>query len=82
MTPRQFHALAEHHKWEHERTEVLFAQLTKEVHNTGFRTSEKPTEMREFMPSQWGVIARKRRKGMSRKAVADGVRAAMGAFMK
>jgi len=32
--------------------------------------------------TQWGVIAKNRRKGMSRKAVADGVRAAMGAFMK
>ena len=82
MTPRQFHALAERHRWGQERNELLFAQLTAVVHNTGFRTTEKPIEVREFMPSQWGKLARKKRRNESRKAVADGIRKAMGAFMK
>jgi hypothetical protein len=82
MTPRQFHALAERHRWGQERNELLFAQLAAAVHNTGFRTTEKPLEIQEFMPSRWGLLARKRRKRMSRKAVADGVRSAMGAFMR
>ena len=82
MTPRQFHALADQYRWNQERSELLFAQLAAVTHNTGFRTTEKPLEVQDFMPSRWGAAAKKRSRRMSRKKIADGVRAAMGAWVK
>ena len=53
LTPRQFDALLKRHHHRVESNELLFAQLTSWVANTGFRSTEKPTQPKDFMPSQW-----------------------------
>lgn len=58
MTPRQFDYLLKRFRNRRdaatEHTEYMFAQLTSWVANTGFRSTEKPTQVKDFMPSQWG----------------------------
>jgi hypothetical protein len=55
LTPRKFDALLKRQRNRRERdtehTEFMFAQLTWWVANTGFRSTEKPTTFRDFMPS-------------------------------
>jgi hypothetical protein len=36
-----------------EHTEVMLAQLTAWTINTGFRSTEKAVETKDFMPSEW-----------------------------
>jgi|SRR5271163_3601596 len=81
-TPRQFDGLLKRHKNKVESNELLFAQLTSWVANTGFKSADKPTSTKDFMPSQWGKSSSSaksspKRKRMTRKrrdAVADGFR--------
>ena len=53
LTPKQFADLKRQHRNHVESTELLFAQLTSWVANTGFRTTDKPVSTVDFMPSQW-----------------------------
>lgn len=57
LTPLQYDALVKRHRRKVESDEFLFAQVTSWIANTGFRTTEKPTQAKEFMPSQWGKSA-------------------------
>ena len=53
MTPRQLDALLARHHAATASNEFLFAQLTSWVANTGFKSCEKATNARDFMPSEW-----------------------------
>ncbi len=77
LTPRQFDALLRRHRNHVEANELLFAQLTSWVANTGFRSTEKPTHPRDFMPSQWAKHPKPKRPRMTKKRrqdIADGLR--------
>jgi len=57
----------------------MTAQLTSWVVNTGFRTTDKPTMARDFMPSEWAKrsIHSGKRKRMTKKRraqLADNIR--------
>ena len=59
--------------------EFMTAQLTSWVVNTGFRTTDKPTMARDFMPSEWAKrsIHSGKRKRMTKKRraqLADNIR--------
>lgn len=82
LTPRKFDALQKRHKYQTESNEILFAQLTSWVANTGFKSCEKPTSITDFMPSKWQrkaetakVIKRRRR-----AVIAEEIRRTMAAF--
>ena len=83
LTPRQFHAMADRHQQGREHQELLFAQLTSWVAYTGFKSTKERIPERQFMPSQWGSAAPKRRKKRrrSRAAIADEIRATMANFL-
>jgi hypothetical protein len=80
LTPRQLDALLKRKKVETSANEFMFAQLTSWVANTGFRTAEKPTAARDFMPSEWGktpakaALKRVRMTKKRRAAVANQIR--------
>ncbi|MGC1783479.1 MAG: hypothetical protein WA708_13230 [Acidobacteriaceae bacterium] len=83
LTPRQFDALAGRHRQTVEHGELLFAQLTAWVVNTGFRSTKRPVQAKDFMPSQSGAQKpRKRKRLRSRQAIADEIRATMAHFLK
>jgi hypothetical protein len=47
--------------------EFMFAQLTSWVANTGFKSAEKPTSAKEFMPSEWAKTTKALNVGTKRK---------------
>jgi hypothetical protein len=86
LTPRKLDALLKRHRRKTESTELLFAQLTSCVVNTGFRSTEEPTKIRDFMPSQWDQAAAKQPKKSKfprrkRSSIATEIRTVMGHFM-
>ncbi|HTF67030.1 MAG TPA: hypothetical protein VK638_30540 [Edaphobacter sp.] len=80
LTPRQFDALLKRYKRATESNELLFAQLTSWIANTGFRSTEKPTTTEDFMPSRWSRMkpTKKKRK---RSSIAFELRTTMACFM-
>jgi hypothetical protein len=80
LTPRRFEALLKRHRHNVESNELLFGQLTSWVASTGFKSSDKPTSAKDFMPSQWAKSAAKsqvkpkRITRSRRRAIADGIR--------
>jgi hypothetical protein len=87
LTPRQFDSLLKRHRNKVIDTEFLFANLTSWVANTGFRSTEKPTEPKDFMPSEWRKQALKpspspnkpvRMTAKRRRALADRLNATLG----
>jgi hypothetical protein len=88
LTPRQFDALIKRHRYKAESNEFLFAQMTSWIANTGFRSTEKPTHPKDFMPSQWGkasasiAFSSGEMTAERRAAVADGIRSYFRPFRK
>ena len=86
MTPRQFDALLKrHHATKREDAalfELMIAQLTSVVMNTGFRSPKEPVSTREFMPTERAKQAQqspspkgKRLTKKRQKELARGIRA-------
>jgi hypothetical protein len=83
LTPRQFDALCKRKRIELAQYEFMSAQITSWIANTGFKSVEKPTTARDFMPSEWAKkktsastsTPPKRMTKKRRKAVAAGIRA-------
>jgi hypothetical protein len=82
LTPRKLDSLLKRHKRKAQSNELLFAQLTSWVANTGFRSTAEPTKTEDFMPSRWkqdtAKPAPKRRK---RDTIAMEARRVMSHFM-
>ena len=86
LTPRKFDALLKRHRHKVESQELLFGQLTSWMVNTAFRTTEKPTEITDFMPSRWNAIQAHKRQTKSKRrkraTIATEVRSVMAHFMR
>lgn len=83
LTPRKFDALQKRHKYKTESNELLFAQMTSALYNTGFKSPEKPTKIDDFMPSKWKRTAEETAKVVkkrNRNTIADELRRVMAAF--
>lgn len=52
-TPRQLDALIKRHERSKQEQEFLFAQLTSCVVNFSMAGPKKPSEPKDFMPSEW-----------------------------
>lgn len=81
LTPRQLDALTRRHAEQVRSNEFLFGQLTSAVVNFSMCHPEKPSEIRDFMPSEMrkAVVKPKRR---ARKVIAAEVRGFFDLMMK
>ena len=60
LTPREFEALTDQHKYRTRHAELLTAIVATSIVNTGMCAPEKPLPFTHFMPSEWAKQAAKK----------------------
>ena len=60
LTPRDYTALTDQHKFRTRHTELLTAIVAASIVNTGVCAPEKPLPFTHFMPSEWAKQAAKK----------------------